>query len=68
MTAYYFAPMMPFYSRFVGASTDWLMSGEGRRLIAKTLRHCRKQHGRGEARRFRDALLWVGCLYPIVRI
>lgn len=64
---YHFPPMMPFYGRFVTAPTEWLMSPEGRRLIAKTLRHCRAKHGRDEARRFRDALIFVGCLYPLLR-
>jgi len=64
---YSFAPMMPFYVRFGKAPTKWLMSQEGRRLIAKAIRHCRNRYGKPEGRRFLDALYWVGCIYPIVR-
>ena len=64
---YYFKPMMPFYARFVAAPTEWLMSADGRRLIAKTIRLCRSKHGKDEGRRFRDALLYVGCIFPICR-
>jgi len=66
MTAYYFKPMMPFYGRFVSAETSWLMSQEGRRLIAKAIRHCRNKFGRLEGRRFHDGLFYVGCIYPKV--
>ena len=64
---YYFPPMMPFYQRFLGATTKWLMSKEGRRLIAKSIRHCRRHYGQQRAREYRDALMYVGCLYPILR-
>jgi len=60
----YTGPMTPFIGRFISAPTAWLMSPEGRRMIAKTLRLCRARHGRAEALRFRDHLLWVGCIYP----
>ena len=64
---YDFKPMMPFYGRFVGAETAWLMSAEGRRLMAKAIRLCRAKYGKAEGKRFRDALLWVGCIYPLIR-
>lgn len=64
---YYFKPMMPIYGRFVSAPTEWLMSSEGRRMIAKAIRHCRNKHGKDEGQRFRDALVVVGCIFPIVR-
>ena len=65
--SYTFKPMMPFYGRFVAADTAWLMSREGRRLIAKTIRFCRARYGRGQAKEFHNALMWVGCLYPLSR-
>lgn len=62
---YYFKPMMPFYNRFVAAPTAWLMSAEGRRLMAKAIWYCRKHHGRDQAKAFRDTLYVVGCVYPL---
>jgi hypothetical protein len=56
--------MNPFIGKFISASTEWLMSQEGRRMLAKTLRFCRARYGRPEAVKFRDHLLWLGCLYP----
>lgn len=67
MTGYNFKPMLAVYGRLVAAETDWLMSPDARRLIAKSIRLCRKFHGRTRAIEFRDALVYVGCLYPIVR-
>jgi hypothetical protein len=63
---YYFTPMMPFWGRFVGASTEWLMSAEGRSLIAKSIKLCRAKYGRDEARRFWHGLITVGCIFPLV--
>jgi hypothetical protein len=64
---YYFKPMMSRYNRFACASTPFLMSSAGRLAIAEALRFCRREYGRGEAVRFRQGLLWVGCVYPIAR-
>ena len=47
---YYFPPMMPLWGRFLGAPTKWLMSNEGRLMIAKAIKLCRKKHGHAEAR------------------
>lgn len=60
---YFFAPMMGFYSRLMAAPVEWIESKEGRKLIARILRLCRSKHGRPEAIRFRDALIYVG-IYP----
>ena len=60
---YNFKPMMPLYARFMGADVKWLESSDGRRLLAKTVMHCRRTHGRQAARDFMDALLYVG-VYP----
>jgi hypothetical protein len=62
---YYFKPMMPFYARFASAPTEWLMSQEGRDLIGKAVKLCRTKYGNGEAKRFINALTYVGCIYPI---
>ncbi len=61
---YYFKPMMAFWGRFVAAPTDWLMSREGRNLIAKAILLCRHRYGREEARRFWHGLIAVGVIYP----
>ena len=61
---YYFKPMMAIYGKLISASTEWLMSREGRGLIAKAIVHCRRQHGRDEARHFHNALVCVGVIYP----
>jgi hypothetical protein len=63
---YYFPPMMPFWGRFLGAPTKWLMSKEGRLMIAKAIKLCRKKHGHAEARRFHLGLVSVGCIYPLL--
>ena len=60
---YNFRPMMPFYSRFMGAPSAWLESPDGRLSLARVIRFCRSRHGRAEARRFVDALVYVG-VYP----
>lgn len=62
--SYYFKPMMPFYNRFISASTEALMSQDVRSLIAKTIIHCRNVHGREEAKRFYSALIVTGIIYP----
>ena len=62
---YYFLPMMKLYGRFLTAPSDWLMSTEGRILIAKSLKHCRNRYGRAQARAYRGALIVIGCIYPI---
>jgi hypothetical protein len=67
VTAYYFKPMMSRYNRFVCASTQFLMSPAGRLAIAEAVRFCRREYGRAEAVRFRQGLLWVGCIYSIAR-
>jgi hypothetical protein len=64
---YYFKPMMPLYLKIIHAPTEWLMSAEGRRLIAKTLRLCRNRHGKQQARDFYNALTVNGAIYPILR-
>jgi hypothetical protein len=63
---YYFPPMMPFWGRFLGAPTKWLMSNEGRLMIANAIKLCRKKHGHAEARRFHLGLVSVGCIYPLL--
>ena len=63
---YNFRPMMPFYNRILSAPTEWLMSRERRKLIAKAIKLCKAKHGRRKAIEFRDALLGVGCIYPFV--
>jgi hypothetical protein len=66
--AYYFKPMMPFYSRFASAPVEWLESAEGRNLMAKTLRHCRKNYGTQAATEFRDAMVWLGVMPVWLRV
>lgn len=67
MAGYYFQPMMAVYSRFVHASTEWLMSTEGRRLIAKAIKLCRNKYGKEEGEHFYNALICVGVIYPQLR-
>lgn len=64
---YYFKPMMAIYGKIILAETGWLMSVDGRRLIAKAVRHCRNTHGRDRGREFFDALTVNGAIYPILR-
>lgn len=61
---YYFKPMMPFASKFIHAETEWLMTREARTLIAKSIIHCRKFHGRAEAKAFHNYLVYLGVIYP----
>jgi hypothetical protein len=63
----YTGAMSAVYRRYVNSSTVYLMSAAGRREIAESLRFCRKRHGQAEAVRFRQGLLWAGCIYPIAR-
>ena len=42
--------------RFANASSAWLMSKEGRRLRAKSLRHVRRVEGREAAKRLNDEI------------
>ncbi len=64
---YSFKPMMAVYGRFVTAPTAYLLSADGRRLMAKAIRLCRNQYGKVEGQHFRNALLYAGCIYPILR-
>jgi hypothetical protein len=43
------------------------MSKEGRKLIAKAISHCKQKHGLQAAREFRDALVIVGAIYPLLK-
>jgi len=68
MRGYYYEPMMKRYARIIHASTGWLMSDEGRKYIADAINYARKRFGRAEAKKFHDAMIYVGTIYPKLRV
>ncbi len=51
--------------RFANAPSSWLLSDEGRRLRAKSLRLVRQQEGRKAAKELRDEIcVFVALLMP----
>lgn len=54
---YDFAPMMPFYNRFVASPPGWLASADGRRLVGRSVWLCRRKYGKAEAWRYYVAVI-----------
>lgn len=59
---YDFEPMLPVWRKICAAPRGWAESSEGRRLIARAIRHCRNTYGREEGRRFYDAVTVAAAL------
>jgi hypothetical protein len=64
---YYFAPMMVRYGKVIHAATWYLMSAEGRLMIANFIKFCRRFYGPQRAAEFRNALINMGAIYPQLR-